>query len=153
HPLYLLMHFLGEVHGVNARQASAGTGEPTELAALLECEGGLGTLHVSLATVPWELGLTIRGTTGTIRVDLARQRAILARPRGGPRPIAAARLGASIAFQTAAGVLDRVHGKLSGRLRGYPGMRALVQRFYAAVRDGLPPPVPYTDGAAVAAVL
>jgi hypothetical protein len=44
-------------------------------------------------------------------------------------------------------------GKLSGRLRGYPGLRALVGRFYASVRDGLPPPVPFTDGAAVVAVL
>jgi hypothetical protein len=47
----------------------------------------------------------------------------------------------------------RVAGKLTGRLGGYPGLRALIARFYASIHDGLPPPVPFGDGAAVASVL
>ena len=154
HPVYLTMCFLGAVRGVSARWRGAeGLVDPSELAVLLECERGLGTVHVSLAAVPWELGFTVRGTRGTIRVDLARQRAILLEPASGPRPIAALRLAARTTTQTALGAVRRVTGKLSGRLRGYPGLRGLVSRFYASVREGLPPPVPFGEGAAVVAVL
>jgi predicted dehydrogenase len=154
HPTYLTMHFLGAVRGVSARwRGEDPLGDPSELSVLLECEHGLGTVHCSLAAVPWELGFTVRGTRGTIRVDLARQQALLMTPVGGPRPIAALRLAARTGVQSAVANLRRVTGKLSGRLRGYPGLRALVSRFYASVRDGLPPPVPFTDGVAVVAVL
>ena len=155
HPIYLTIAFLGAVRGVSARWRGHGevSGDPTELAAVLECERGLGVVHVSLATVPWELGITLRGTEGTIRVDLARQRAVLLRPAGGPRPIAALRMAASAGTQTAVGTVRRVTGKLSGRLRGYPGLRALVARHYASIRDGLPPPVSFGDGAATVSVL
>ena len=97
--------------------------------------------------------LTLRGTAGTIRVDLARQSATIARPRGGPRRVALARMGAEQALQAGANLVGRVAGKLNGRLRGYPGLRALVAAFYQAVRDGLPPPVTFADGAAVVSVL
>lgn len=153
HPVYLTIEFLGAVRGVSARWCGEAGGEPTELAAVLECERGLGTIHVSLSAVPWELGVTLRGTDGSIRVDLARQRSTLLRPARGPRPVAAVRSAASVGAQTVAGNLRRVGGKLSGRLRGYPGLRALVGRFYASVRDDLPPPVGFGEGAAVVAVL
>jgi len=171
HPIYLTIAFLGAVRGVSARcghgevgqapiGANAGVREsappsnyPTELAAVLECERGLGVVHVSLATVPWELAVTLRGTEGTIRVDLARQRAVLLRPATGPRPIAALRMAASAGTQTVVGTVRRVTGKLSGRLRGYPGLRALVARNYACIREGLPPPVSFCDGAATVSVL
>ena len=34
-------------------------------------------------------------------------------------------------------------------MRGYPGMRALISAFHCSVRNGLPPPVPFHEGAAV----
>ena len=153
HGLYLLRHFLGELRVVSA--ASNGTnGAQTELRALLEGERGLGAVHVSLATVPWELGLTLRGTGGTIRVDLARQRAIITRPvTASRRSLAVARLALSTGLQTGLGAARRVTGKLTGTLRGYPGMRALITRFHANVRADLPPPVSFADGAAVATLL
>ncbi len=153
HPIYLTLELLGAVRGVSARWCGEAGGEATELAAVLECERGLGTIRVSLSAVPWELGVILRGTHGTIRVDLARQRSTLMRPARGPRPVAAVRSAASVGAQTVAGNLRRGGGKLSGRLRGYPGLRALVGRFYASVREGLPPPVAFGDGAAVVAVL
>lgn len=153
HPIYLTIEFLGAVRGVSARWCGEAVGDPTELAAVLECERGLATIHVSLAAVPWELGLVVRGTAGSIRVDLARQRSTLLRPARGPRPVAAVRSAASAGAQAVAGNVRRVGGKLSGRLRGYPGLRALVARFYASVREELPPPVGFGEGAAVVAVL
>jgi predicted dehydrogenase len=57
------------------------------------------------------------------------------------------------AAQTALGVVDRVLGKATGRLRGYPGMRTLIAAFHRSVRDGLPPPVPFRDGLAVVSTL
>jgi predicted dehydrogenase len=154
HPIYLTAHFLGAVRGVSARWRGAGADtEPSELGAVLECERGVGIVHVSLATVPWELGITLRGTQGTIRVDLARQRAVLVHPGRGPRQVAALHSAASVGMQTARATVRRVTGKLSGALRGYPGLRGLVARFYASIRDGLPPPVSFADGAAVVSVL
>jgi len=154
HPLYLVAHFLGEVHGVSARTASSRPGEATsELSALLECERGLGMVQISLASVPWELGLTLRGTAGTIRIDLAAQSATLIRPRAGSRRLALLRQTADLGLQSLANGARRLTGKATGRLRGYPGLRALVARFYEAVRAGLPPPVPYGDGLAVVSVM
>jgi hypothetical protein len=140
------MHFLGAVRGVSARwRGEDPLGDPSELSVLLECERGLGTVHCSLAAVPWELGFTVRGTRGTIRVDLARQQALLMTPVGGPRPIAALRMAARAGLQSAAGNVRRVTGKLSGRLRGYPGLRPRG-RFTRACATARPPPVPFTDG-------
>jgi predicted dehydrogenase len=154
HPIYLTTHFLGAVRGVSARwRGEGGDADPSELGAVLECDHGVGMIHVSLATVPWELGITLRGTLGTIRVDLARQRAVLVRPGRGPRQLAALHTAASVGVQTARSGIRRLTGKLSGALRGYPGIRGLVARFYASLRDGLPPPVSFSDGAAVVSVL
>lgn len=155
HGLYLLMHYLGDVRGVSARRGRRlSASSATELGVLLDCERGLGTVRVSLASAPWELGLTIRGTAGTIRVDLARQRAVVARHRGrGPRKVAQIVLALDLAAQNAVGAVRRITGKLDGKLGGYPGMRTLISRFYASVRNDLPPPVSFDDGARVVAAI
>lgn len=153
HPLYLARHFLGDVRRVAACDAEGAAGR-TELGVTLACERGLASIRLSLASTPWELGLVLRGEDGTIRVDLARQRAILVRaPRGRSRRITQLRVAASTAAQTASGTVERVVGKATGRLRGYPGMRALIAAFHRSVREGLPPPVSFEDGAAVVSAL
>ena len=153
HPLYLARHFLGDVGRVAACDADGARGR-SELGVTLACERGLAAIRVSLAATPWELGFVLRGEDGTIRVDLARQRALLLRaPRGGGRRTTQLRVAAATAIQTAAGTVLRVAGKATGQLRGYPGMRALIAAFHLAVRGGLPPPVPFEDGAAVVLTL
>jgi predicted dehydrogenase len=153
HALYLVREFVGDVARVTACTASA-SAPTTELGVVLACERGLGSVRVSLASAPWALSLVLRGDRGTATVDLARQRAVLAaRPAYGGRHVAQLHLATSTGAQTIAGVAARVAGKLSGRLRGYPGMRALIASFHRAVRDGMPPPVPFADGVAVAAAL
>jgi predicted dehydrogenase len=153
HAVYLARHFLGDVQRVAACDADGAAGR-SELGVTLACAGGLAALRVSLAASPWELGVVLRGDGGTIRVDLARQRAVLAHaPRGRGRRATQVRVAVSTAAQTAAGTVGRVTGKLTGRLRGYPGLRALVAGFHRAVRDGLPPPVPFEDGLAVVCTL
>jgi predicted dehydrogenase len=155
HALYLLLHHLGDVRGVSARRGRRlAAAQPTELGAVLDCERGLGMIRVSLASAPWELSLTVRGTAGTVRVDLARQQALLVRHRGGgSRQLAQLLQGLDLAAQRAAGGIGRVVGKLNGRLRGYPGMRTLIARFYASVRGDLPPPVTFDEGARVVAAI
>ena len=121
---------------------------------LLECERGLGTVHVSLAAVPWELGFTLRGTRGTIRVDLARQSALLlARHRRPAADRGAADRPRGRDAQSAVGRARRVRASSRAGCAAIPGCATLVSRFYASVRDGLPPPVPFGDGVAVVAVL
>lgn len=153
HALYLARHFVGDVERVAACDAQGPAGA-TELGVTLACARGLAALRVSLAATPWELSVVLRGEEGTIRVDLARQRAVLVRvPRGAGRRMTQLHVAAATAAQTALGVVDRTLGKATGRLRGYPGMRALIAAFHRSVREGLPPPVPFHDGAAVVAAL
>jgi len=148
HALYLAHHFMGDVERVAACNAQGPAG-CTELGVTLACARGLAAVRVSLAATPWELGVVLRGDEGTIRVDLARQRAVLLQvPRGAGRRATQLRVAAATAAQTALGVADRALGKATGRLRGYPGMRALIAAFHRSVRDGLPPPVPFHEGAA-----
>jgi predicted dehydrogenase len=156
HGLYLVRHFLGDVRSLATRTASAPSGttsSPTELGVMLECARGLGVIRVSLGTVPWELACILRGDEGMVCVDFARQRAVLSRPGTGSRRLAQLRVAAEVGAQVALGTLARAAGKASGRLRGYPGMRALVARFYASLRAGTPPPVSWSEGAAVAVLL
>jgi len=155
HGLYLLMHFLGDSRGIVARRGRRlEAPAASELGVLLDCERGLGTIRVSLAAAPWELGLTLRGTAGTIRVDLARQRAVIARHLNRlPRKVSKIVLGLDVTAQSAVGSVRRVVGKLNGRLGGYPGMRTLITRFYASVRADLPPPVSFDEGVRVVAAL
>src|SRR5262249_21970902 len=149
----LARHCGGAGGGAGGR-AGGGPAGRTELGVTLGCARGLAAVRVSLAATPWELGVVLRGEEGTIRVDLARQRAVLAHvPRGGGRRVTQLRVAAATTTQTALGVVGRALGKASGRLRGYPGMRALIAAFHRSVRDGLPPPVPFQDGAAVVATL
>ena len=153
HAIYLARHFVGDVERVAACDG-AGPAGLTDLGVTLACRRGLASLRVSLAATPWELAVVLRGEEGTIRVDLARQRAVLVRaPRGAGRRTTQLRVAAATAAQTAFGVVDRALGKATGRLRGYPGMRALIAAFHRSVRDGLPPPVTFEDGAAVVAAL
>ena len=153
HALYVARHFVGDVERVAACDGQGPAGR-TDLGVTLACTRGLASVRVSLAATPWELGVVLRGEEGTIRVDLARQRAVLAHvPRGGGRRVTQLRVAAATTTQTALGVVGRALGKASGRLRGYPGMRALIAAFHRSVRDGLPPPVPFQDGAAVVATL
>jgi predicted dehydrogenase len=153
HAIYLARHFMGDVERVAACDGHGAAGR-TDLGVTLACARGLASLRISLAATPWELGVVLRGEEGTIRVDLARQRAVLAHvPRHGGRRVTQLRVATATAAQTALGVVDRVLGKATGRLRGYPGMRTLIAVFHRSVRDGLPPPVPFQDGAAVVAAL
>jgi predicted dehydrogenase len=153
HALSLARQFVGDVERVAACDAQGPAGR-TDLGVTLACRHGLASVRVSLAATPWELGVVVRGESGTIRVDLARQRAVLIRiPRGAGRRTTQLRVAAATSAQTALGVVDRVLGKATGRLRGYPGMRALIAAFHRSVRDGSPPPVPFEDGAAVVAAL
>jgi len=153
HAIYLARYFMGDVERVAACEGHGAAGK-TDLGVTLGCARGLASLRISLAATPWELGVVLRGEEGTIRVDLARQRAVLAHvPRHGSRRVTQLRVAAATAAQTALGVVDRVLGKVTGRLRGYPGMRTLIAAFHRSIRDGLPPPVPLQDGAAVVAPL
>jgi predicted dehydrogenase len=153
HALYLARHFMGDVEQVAACDARGPAG-CTELGVTLACARGLAAVRVSLAATPWELGIVLRGDEGTIRVDLARQRAVLLQvPRGAGRRTTQLRVAAATAAQTALGVVDRALGKATGRLRGYPGMRALIAAFHRSVRDGLPPPVPFHEGAAAVSAM
>lgn len=155
HAIYLLMHVLGEVRGVEARSSAAGGGPTdaaTDLCAVLDCERGVGSIRVSLVAIPWELALTIRGTEGMIRVDFAKQTALLLRPRlHFGRRLAQVVLGLDVGLQAIRGSVGRFWGKANGRLRGYPGMRTLIGHFYRSVREGLAPPVSYAEGAATVA--
>jgi predicted dehydrogenase len=156
HPLYLLAHVLGEARGVSAAtgpSTRAADREPSELAVLLDCPRGIGTVRVSFAAAPYELSLTVRGTAGTVRVNFAKQQLTLARRRGSSRRVAQVMTGLDLAAQSVMGVAHRVAGKLSGNLRGYPGMRILIGRFYEAIRRELSPPVSLAEGTAVVAAM
>lgn len=142
----------GTSEGAAAAATAAVAPRATEVHVLLDCARGPGGVLVTLAAAPWELRLTLRGTAGRLEVDLARQRCVLV-PAAGTGLRGRARRALHVGAQQAAATAGLLAGKASGRLRGYPGLRELVRRFHASVRDGLPPPVPFADGAAVAVLL
>jgi predicted dehydrogenase len=153
HAISIARDFVGDVERVAACDGQGPAGR-SDLGVTLACARGLGSIRVSLAATQRELGVVVRGEEGTIRVDLARQRAVLVQvPRGSRRRVTQLLVAAAIAAQTALGVADRMIGKATGRLCDSAGMRTLIAAFHRSVRDGLPPPVPFRDGAAVVAAV
>jgi nucleoside-diphosphate-sugar epimerase/predicted dehydrogenase len=144
HPLSLLLHFLGDP--LELRVASLTTGTlgrhvPDELRVLMKGKDTLGSLSISLGIKPHLNFLRIYGSRAVLHVDLANM--ILSTERLRPLPKAAARglmsveHGAAIAF----GAAETAVKMIVGKIKPYPGLGALIHRFYESIERGSEPPV------------
>jgi predicted dehydrogenase len=140
HPASLLLAVMGSFEGVRAwrRRVGEASLSDDELRALVAGRDMAGTLTLTSRAKPSDLQLRIRGSEGTMDVDVYHQRILIGSPGMGPRRVAGhlrdsgARLGAAVALA----------GRYATARQDYfEGLRTLMERFYAAVAGRGAPPI------------
>jgi predicted dehydrogenase len=154
HLLYLSQSFMGDPLAIRAM------GHPTterskimELRVVAQHAGGMSSLAFSSGTVPFRLRLTLFGTKRTLEADLIAGTLVEARPFSGHRWLTKGLSILDVTSQLLLGAGRNAVRVLTGREGGWPGLRALLDAFYTAIREGGVSPVPATQGARVVQLL
>ena len=145
HPLYLSQLFMGDPLAVRAIGHPNSEGSRfKEMRVVMQHAGGVSSPAFSEATVPYRHRLTLFGTKRTLELDLVAGTLVEARPFGGHRWLAKGLATLDMASQLLLGTGRNAVRVLMGRERSWPGLRALIEAFYATIRAGGPSPVPPT---------
>jgi predicted dehydrogenase len=153
HALYLLAAFLGapRIASVLAKRTDgAAAPGPDELRVLLESEGALGSVALSVQAEPHQVSARIHGTKMSLALDLTTNVMVKLRASGSSRAV---RLVRSVdqSWQLLGGTLGNAVRTVCGRMRF--GHEALIGAFYANLRRGEAPPVDGAEGRLVVALL
>jgi nucleoside-diphosphate-sugar epimerase/predicted dehydrogenase len=144
HPLYLACHFLNnpgepQVVGFNLGQVREATVE--EIRVLIPSASAIAEVSLSLCTSPEVNRLEVVGTRGRMLVDFNTLTLLSSRHNGLPslvnRFTSNFRMATSLIW-SGAGV---IFGIITGKVKPYMGLRALISAFYASLRKGVAPPV------------
>jgi predicted dehydrogenase len=144
HPASLLVDVLGPPTRIDASTASGNLmpgGQPDGVQVAIQTPDGFGTMVVSMGHDNHLRQATVWCEGGTILMDLTRQTTVVSRHRGPiglvPKMVGGITLGASQVTKT----LGVGYGVATKKVKREPGIRGLVEAFYAALRSGGPPPV------------
>ena len=149
HPLSMVTTFLeapGEPQVVGFNLGLIREAGVEEIRVLIPSRAAVGEIVFSTTTSPMNNRLDVVGTKGRITADWGTPGVVLTRKS--PLPNAVIRITAnwSTSVQLAGGSLRFILGVLTGRVRSYMGLRALIGAFYRALEAGAPPPVSMEDG-------
>ncbi|MBI3300951.1 MAG: Gfo/Idh/MocA family oxidoreductase [Deltaproteobacteria bacterium] len=154
HPLYLSQLFMGNPLAVRAIGHLTAEGSKfKEVRVIMQHAGGVSSLAFSQATVPYRHRLTLFGTKRTLEIDLVAGALVEARPFSGHRWLTKGLVSLDVTSQLLLATGRNAVRVLMGRERSWPGLRALIEAFYAAIQVGGPSPVPVTQGVRVAQLL
>lgn len=154
HPLYLSEHFLGEPLSIRAAgYPSVDREKVREVRAVVQHAEGISTLTLSTDAAPFRHRITLFGTHRTLEVDLIQEILVETRPFGGHRWLRKGRAVLDVSRQLLFGAGWNACQVLTGRGRGWQGLRMLIQAFYAAIQTGGQSPVPPIQGLRVVACL
>lgn len=155
HPASLLVAFLGAPEEVlalrSARNVMPGD-VPDSLQVAVGTAAGYGSIGISMSHGNHLRQATVYGERGTVFLDLTRQTTVVSRHQG-PIGLVPKMLGGVGVGLAQAGRTVEVGARVAtGRLKREPGVRALVERYFAAVREGGPPPVSRENALGVARI-
>ena len=148
HPLSLIQKFHPE--GLSKKEWDVQWGIPGEFRAIGETEGIGMSILISMNSRPTECSFRVRGTNGTIHLDLFHGYMLLERGKVSKLRKIIRPLDLSIKrFFAATGNLSR---RAIRREPAYPGLQALIGSFYSSLRRGMPLPISQGEALAVALV-
>jgi predicted dehydrogenase/nucleoside-diphosphate-sugar epimerase len=154
HGLSLMETFLGTICDADVRNVETGRDSYLtfdEWHGFVQCEKGTGHMYLSWNVQPIQNELIIHGTRGVIHVDCYLQICTVRKRLPGPK-IAQRIIGAAAnSASTFAKVSANVVRFATGRLLPSPGIGISVIKFYEALRQGTPPPVPAEEGRRIVA--
>lgn len=153
HAAYLACGFLGNPQQVRVLHVLGESGFVTELQALIQGERAVGTLTMSARIRPFANTVTLFGTKRTAIINLNNMTLVFRRSPALPKVLAKVFPNLDESRQLLAATMRNTLAFLSGRQRYYPGIGAHLRAFYAAYRQGLPPPVSAEEGRQVVALM
>jgi predicted dehydrogenase len=149
HLAYLAYGFLGEPRRLSVLHRVGDDGSIVELRALVEGERATGVLTMSSLVWPLANTVALLGTKQSAFINLNNMTLVLRRSPKLPKPLAKVFPNLDEARQLLSATVTNTAAFLLGRQRYYPGIGAHLRAFYAAYRQGLPPPVSAYEGKAV----
>jgi predicted dehydrogenase len=150
HPLYLQLHFLGEVSRLDALAFSPrGAGRIEELRVLMQGKDCTGSLTISMNASPMINTLKLCGSKMTVEVNLNNMTIVKRRDYKVPKIVAKPLPNLDESWQLTSQTVRNTVDFVRGRIRYSPGMGELIRRFYDAIRRGTPPPVTEDEARAV----
>jgi hypothetical protein len=151
--LYLQLAFLGHVRDLRVLAASGPEGRLDEVRVLMHGEEGVsGVLTISTRARPHLNTLKLYGTKMTVEVNLNNMTLVRRRDYAAPKVIAKSLPNLDEAWSLACQTVVNAMNFVRGRVRYYPGMGTLIQRFYGAIHRGGAAPVSVAEGAEVVRV-
>ncbi len=142
HSLYQIEAYLGAIRDVKWMFERLGNDSLLhfdEWQAMIQCDRGSAHLRISWNSRPLQDLILIHGTEGTIKLDrfgmavtLKRQGRLPEHPR---RAANALKDGVHTAVQVPVNMAKIV----TGRIRRYHGLQAMVENFYQSLQQGVPP--------------
>ena len=133
--------------------SSGAEGRLDEVRVLMQGdEGGSGLLTISTRARPQLNTLKLYGTQMTVEVNLNNMTLVRRRDYRAPKVVAKSLPNLDEAWSLVRQTAVNTINFLRGRVRYYPGMGTLIERFYAALRSGGPAPVGIAEGAEVVRV-
>jgi predicted dehydrogenase len=132
---------------------SAGGGRLEEVRVLMKGDEGVsGVLTISTRAFPHLNTLKLYGTRMTVEVNLNNMTLVRRREYKAPKVVAKSLPNLDEAWNLVRETGVNTVNFLRGRVRYYPGMGTLINRFYTALRTGGPAPVAIAEGAEVVRV-
>ncbi len=144
HALYMIQQFLGTINSVEGKYRSLGGDHMLaydEWRAVVDCEKGMGQMHLSWNINPLQNMMLIQGTKGVLRVDSFHMFTALRRstpaPKAIERVINTVRDSARPLYDTPKNVVAFILKKR----KPYQGLHNLVAAFYQSIEHSEPLPV------------
>ena len=156
HPLYLLLHFLGdplETHVSTLTTGSIGTHLPDEWRVLMKGKQAIGMLSISLRINPHVNYLRIYGSKAILNVDLANMMLVLERLRPLSKAAARGLMNVEQGLQLMSGAVGNAVNFILGRLKPYQGIGNLIKEFYISIEHNTVPPVTGQAGRQVVEIM
>jgi 2-alkyl-3-oxoalkanoate reductase len=144
HPLYLACHFLpnpGAPQVVGHNLGSVREAGVEEIRVLIPSDAGIGEVSLSLCSAPEVNRVEIVGTGGRITADWQTMTVLTTARSGLPSALSRFTANFAAAYDLTRSGVRTLTGIVTGRVKRYQGLRTIVERFYASLREGSPPPV------------
>jgi len=148
HLASLAYFFVGRHRAVRTLWSKRASGSPLpadEFRALIDADQGTAQLNFSAHSQPDVFWLRVYGTRMRAEANLFEPRLTLDRVRGGLRPLVPLANGLREARDVRRAAWRGLWRKLSGGPGAYEGLWTLLERSYASIRYGNPPPVTLKD--------
>jgi 2-alkyl-3-oxoalkanoate reductase len=149
HGLSIFESFLGNVQQTDVWYSSTGTDVNLlfdEWRGLVHCERGTGQMYLSWNVRPIRSEAIVHGSGGVLKLDFFLQTVSPVRTLPGPKFLGSVVGAVTNSIKSLWQVPINVLRFATGSLSRAPGIHASIHRFYRCLEEGLPVPVPATEG-------